>query len=789
MAGSTVKMGVDVTQFKQGMRDAQTSVKTLDQELKRSEAQYKATGDKEKYMTEQTKLLKQKLEEQKTAAKNAEKALDAMRKNGVAQTSTEYQKMAQQLAAAQTGMYNTEAALNSLNTAQVTAAKSASDLSNNVAGIGQKMSLQQVQSGLKSITGALETAAGYALQIGKNIVSSVTDMTSWADNLLTNSIIYGIDQDTLQKWELVATQFEVTVESMVTARQKLATNMKYGSQDVQDAFDELNISPYKAITAGGKTAEAKRELKDVKDFIWEVGEALAKMDRDDPNTNALAQKILGKNWAELMPLFTRGREEYESFMKTVSTVDEETVQSAADANNAIEKLQYEWQVTTRTLSGSLAPALTDISNILQGVLKEFNDYLSSDEGKEKLKELSDAVTSLFEGLKDIKPGDVIDTARSILTGIVDAVKWIAENWEKVTTGIHAIVDAWIGLEVAKGITTLLNLINGISTLSAGTAAANGAAVGSAWGGNFATSASAAILKAVPWLAAAIALVYPVAEKVKEAGGVEAMAESAKEGIENFPTNVAAAFGDKNAKAKQLNNFIEKEKNDPIFQDLMKRASESGEKYPEDKNTLYRDQIKKLREYEKILDQYLIEKPEDMTLQRWYAQAKWLVETKGYGMPENPMSYDELKYLKEMQENGLEIPAELTPEDQSSWAEWAKTIVNQTGVVQIPAELRVVGIQTTEGGSYRPGGGGGGTVMTWEPGIRSFANALPFVPWDGYPAILHKGERIMSARENKQYTYNSNTYFGSVNLNNGMEIDALSESIARQNRRHNAGYGA
>ena len=39
MAGASVKMGVDVTQFKQGMRDAQASVKTLDAELKKSEAQ------------------------------------------------------------------------------------------------------------------------------------------------------------------------------------------------------------------------------------------------------------------------------------------------------------------------------------------------------------------------------------------------------------------------------------------------------------------------------------------------------------------------------------------------------------------------------------------------------------------------------------------------------------------------------------------------------------------------------------------------------------------------------
>ena len=40
-----------------------------------------------------------------------------------------------------------------------------------------------------------------------------------------------------------------------------------------------------------------------------------------------------------------------------------------------------------------------------------------------------------------------------------------------------------------------------------------------------------------------------------------------------------------------------------------------------------------------------------------------------------------------------------------------------------------------------------------------------------------------------YTYNSNTYFGSVNLHNGLEVDALAESIARNNKRKSRGFGS
>ena len=100
MAGASIQMGVDVTQFKQGMKEAQASVKTLDAELKRSEAQLKQTGDKEQYAADKSTILQQKLNAQKTAAANCEKALKAMADNGVRESSEEYQKLARQLAEA-----------------------------------------------------------------------------------------------------------------------------------------------------------------------------------------------------------------------------------------------------------------------------------------------------------------------------------------------------------------------------------------------------------------------------------------------------------------------------------------------------------------------------------------------------------------------------------------------------------------------------------------------------------------------------------------------------------------
>ena len=83
MAGSRIKLGVDVTEFKRGMTEAQASVKTLDAAIKTNEKSMQAYGKSESYVSTQTNLLNSKLKEQEKIVQNAEKSLKAMEENGI----------------------------------------------------------------------------------------------------------------------------------------------------------------------------------------------------------------------------------------------------------------------------------------------------------------------------------------------------------------------------------------------------------------------------------------------------------------------------------------------------------------------------------------------------------------------------------------------------------------------------------------------------------------------------------------------------------------------------------
>jgi hypothetical protein len=121
-----------------------------------------------------------------------------------------------------------------------------------------------------------------------------------------------------------------------------------------------------------------------------------------------------------------------------------------------------------------------------------------------------------------------------------------------------------------------------------------------------------------------------------------------------------------------------------------------------------------------------------------------------------------------------VPIGVKPEDGA-----AEKLAGDIGVVDVPVKFVPVG-EPIEGPAYLPRNVG----QPW----RKHANGLPFVPYDGYLAMLHRGERVMTASQNKSYTYNNNNYFGNVNLNNGLEIDALCDSIDRRNRMSMKGFG-
>lgn len=781
MAGSTVKMGVDVTQFKQGMKEAQNSVKTLDAALAYNQKQMKASGNAEKDFTAQANLLNAKLKEQKNIVKNAQNALKEMERNGVKTTSAAYQDMQRQLINAQSAILDTEAAINSLGTAEQTAAHGADQLSESVASIGKKMSLQQVMDGLKSISGVIESAAKAAWDLGEALVSSVKDAAAMADDAATMAEIYNIPlTKMLQMQGLVESGLDTSVEAILGAMSKMSKGVGTNSKATLDTLKELGLA---YDTFGGKTGEGFTQLvtKDPDEMFWKAGQAILALG-DAFEQEAYAQALFGKGWKELRPLFNTygSQQEYEKALEGVEVNSEDTIQNLADLNDKLAELEHNFTVVKTELLGALAPALTTISTIINDVLVEFNKYLQSEEGQAKLQELSDAVVSLFDGLKDIKPGDVIDTAKDILDGIVDAFRWISENWQSVENGIKAIAAAWGLIKVTKGTTALINLVNGAKGLGTGGATAAGSGVGVGTG-----TATGSGLAGASAAAAGGSTIGAEVSAAMAGGGLSGVAVAIAPAIA-IAVTTALEVDRQNKKLDEQDmhlavaDALDEIAGDNRTADFIRRAAlATGPERDENGNTIGQGF-------------FISMNPGD--IDGMLNELKGLDESQMAALMEALRNYSPItagNYSDTMLQNFLNGEGGYETWQLQALLENITSALEQAaGEGGLPLDVQPVIEDPAEANAaIRDAIGTVVVPVEGDPTMMGYphANGLFSVPWDGYPAILHKGERVVPAAQANNY--NSNIYFGNVNLNNGLEIEALTESIDRRNRRQRSGYGA
>ena len=683
-----LKLGVDMSAFKSGIQEANAQLKTFDAQLKFAETTFKKTGDAEAAMATKTDALSNKLKVQKQVVQQYEKALQDMKNAGVEPASKSYQQMQAAMLNMQSAANETEIALNGLSTSQLNAAISADKLNNSVSSIGKKMSLDQVIGGIDKITSGLENAAKKAVQLGEELWNNVMSRAQWADDTATAALMYGIDLDTYMRMQkLVTNGLDTSVDAILTSQSKLKRGIGSDTKAVSKALSEMGIA-LNTVVGQGKYGPIE-QAKDSMELFWEVGQKLMTWG-DEYQKEDMAQKLFGRGWKELVPLFSQYKsiDEYNAALQEVNVSSEEDVNALAELNDKVGELKGNLEQLSTDILAQLAPALTEGAEALNGLLTSLLDYLQTDEGKEMLKSLGDAVSGLFSDLSKIDPQEVISGFTGVFNTVISGLDWLVQNKNSVIHALEAIVIGWAGLKLTGGALEIMKLINGVQTFNGidtgtpqnvtggdGTLLATGTSGGGFWSN---------LLNKATLFAAANAM-------------YEATEGQIRSNVDNFN--------------KATEGMTDAQKN---------------------------------REALRI----------------------------GFGMTDEEIdTYIDNVNQKLSGGRDILLPTELEPEENA-----AQKLAEEVGTVTVPASL-----------DWRPSYQQG--YQKQVPGFGGHANGLPFVPYDGYLALLHRGERVMTASQNKSYTYNNNTYFGSVNLNNGLEIDALTESIARNNRRKNSGYGA
>ena len=834
-------------QFKSAMSNAASAIKVLNSEQKLAKAQFENTGNAEKYAADQARILKEKIEQQKTAVKAAEQALKQLSDNGVAQNSRQFQQWQTKLNNAQTALVQMETELQNVGSSMDSTSSKADQMSNSLDSIGKKVSLDAVSNGIGKITDKLEAAAQKAKELGTQLINSMRESASWADDLQTDATVYGMDAEQLQRMRAAAWKFDTSVEAIIQSQQKLENNMVRGSKETKAYFQELGVAI--ETFSPGKYGSVSTGFRDWEDVFWETGEALMSygnaVERD-----VMAQAIFGRSWRDLLPLFKAGKDAYYEFMSTQDVVSQESIDKLTALDDAWNQMQTDWNVMKNTIFSELSPSFKSLAETVSGLLKEFNAYLETDEGKQKLNDLGEAVSGLFTKLTDIDFGAALETAKGALNSLTEGLQWLSENGETVKGVLEGVVLAWGGLKLAGGAADLLALVNGLKGFTASSASAAGTAAGSAWGSAFA----AAVTKAAPWLAFAYTLLNPAetasndwdvlfdektgkltsagwqdwynnpdnwTETLKEVGDI--FGDLARITSDENAINAMARYrmsGDLDTLIREMESlgYIKKLSDDELRNKTgipeTVRVDDNGYMYDAEGNRIgfqmpksdgpayHRDRrTGELTEIvpPEIINARLPESGEVVGLteeQLSAVERMWdALRTTGdftdadfdayekafegqaelFKMIDDAMdhlyqtnNWDE-ESLAGLPEDLLEIEAKPTlPTDAGSLIQEKLNQLRLTAIVNLIPSFPLSDIS-----------------------FFSHANGLPYVPFNGYPAILHKGERVLTAREATTYNNNnsSNLYVEHMSMSNGMDADALAEAMAARQQRLSAGYGS
>ena len=438
MPGVNVKMGVSgIAQFKRDMGQAQTAVKTLDQQLKLNEASFKAGGNAQVYMQQKTQILTRQFEAQQKVVESARKALEEMKRKGVDPASTAYQNMQQKLFAAQTELIAIDGKIKTVGTDTGTAEKNANGLNTELGKIGKGVSWENVANGLGKINDQMKNAAQTAVRLTKQVARSAMDATSWADDILTRSMQFEIDPETLQRMENVAAFIDTDVDTILTARSRLMKGVGNGTKGTMDALEALGIS-YNG---------------DAEDTFWAAGQALMGM-TDDAQQEAAAMNLFGRSWRELVPLFTAGRKTYEEAMASQNVLTEEQVKKLGEADDAFQSVTQQVELLKRQFWAASAPVLIDALNWVvdnKDAVVVALAAITAGFAAMKMAEFAANVGRTVAGLKEIKAlkaaekaGEVAaETAGGTASKVAGSGSWFGLSEATGLAGMTAIVAGFI----------------------------------------------------------------------------------------------------------------------------------------------------------------------------------------------------------------------------------------------------------------------------------------------------------------------------------------------------------
>lgn len=355
-------------QFKAALSEVNAGLKVNKQQMQLVTEQTREMDDRQAALKQRYESVQQTLQSYRDKVQVLQQAYEnSARREGEASKTTMQWRAS--LISAQTEVAKQESLLRDLSSGQETARKTTASLADVVNGLANALGISLppgLQTAVDKLDGFSASGAAAVTVVGGLVgalASSTMDMSKTADDLLTLSTQTGLTTDQLQEFEYASELVDVSTDTLQGSLVKLTNNMQTaatGTGSAAEAFKTLKV----------KVADSQGHLKNNYDVFLQTIDALGKM-KNETERDALAMDIFGRSATDLNPLIEAGSGRLEELAEQAHevgyVVDNETLQSFGELDDAMQKLDKQGDAVKRSFAEALLPVITAFVDVITAI--------------------------------------------------------------------------------------------------------------------------------------------------------------------------------------------------------------------------------------------------------------------------------------------------------------------------------------------------------------------------------------------------------------------------------------
>jgi hypothetical protein len=446
-------------QFKDALSEVNAGLRVNKQQMQLVAEQTREMDDRQAALQQRYEAAQQTLQSYRDKVQVLQQAYEnSARREGEASKTTMQWRAS--LISAQTEVAKQESLLRDLSSGQETARKTTASLADVVNGLANALGISLppgLQTAVDKLDGFSASGAAAVTVVGGLVgalASSTMDMSKTADDLLTLSTQTGLTTDQLQEFEYASELVDVSTDTLQGSLVKLTNNMQTaatGTGSAAEAFKTLKV----------KVADSQGHLKNNYDVFLQTIDALGKM-KNETERDALAMDIFGRSATDLNPLIEAGsgrlKELAEQAHEVGYVVDNETLQSFGELDDAMQKLDKQGDAVKRSFAEALLPIITAFAEALSAIPTPVLTAVIS------ITSIATVVLLVVKAIKDLQ--GPVGTVKSMIGGVMSFMDPLYRRIMLIVAGITALV-AVIAVLIGKG-NEINSAMSGISSATTGT---------------------------------------------------------------------------------------------------------------------------------------------------------------------------------------------------------------------------------------------------------------------------------------------------------------------------------